>query len=179
MITLLMRRRSRGAARPNRGVSGLRQEFDPEILRMTVNRETVVRESLVAMALLAWKCEHGRWPYWLSEVLQVDGAVPSINIVDPWCGEVFQYSGDLRNRDARVHPIAELLTSVGPNHPRHFFSDNPRDGNAEIGYGLRTGEKTWRGEPHNAVHDRTALDIVEGRVTLRFGDESDRKAPRQ
>jgi hypothetical protein len=151
-----------------------------EIQAGIIERETVIRESVLALALLAWKHEHQQWPEWLGEVLKKDEAeeaLPAVTIIDPWNGEQFQYAGSLLNHHDAGQGQGELLVSVGPQQAREVIADDPQDGHGTTAHALTVGTRNWQGIKLDAANDdRLRLTIVAGRVALRIPgfQESDR-----
>lgn len=137
-----------------------------------IERETAIRESVLALALLAWKHEHQQWPDWLGEVLKkekTEEGLPAVTIIDPWNGEQFQYAGSLLNHHAAEPGPGVLLMSVGPNQAREVIVDDPRDGHGTTAHALTVGTRSWQGIRLDAANDdRLRLEIISGRVVLRI-----------
>ncbi|MBS0206655.1 MAG: hypothetical protein JSS49_27580 [Planctomycetes bacterium] len=132
-----------------------------------VERETLVRESLLALSLLEWKREHARWPDQLSELLNADAKdrLPAMTLVDPWSGELFRYRG---NRDDDVElGRNSLLGSVGPSQLRFVFVDDSQQGIRSVNGGARIAPRDWRGHRfEQRDDDRLQLEMVDGRLSL-------------
>ncbi len=135
-----------------------------------LNRETFVRESLLAFSLLIWKMEHDQWPDSLYQLLwpHDSDALPMVAVIDPWSGELFHYNGkvanDLADRGGRV----ELLSSIGPDQLREVPFDNAMEGDYRtllptVNLGLRN----WRGDKTKPqADDRLRIAILGGRLVL-------------
>lgn len=156
-----------------------RDTLDPEILRLAVQREATVREVRLALVLLAWKLDHGTWPETLGDILQYrtsrsesDGAappaahishldLPAITLIDPWDGDLFEYSGTVLNKHPGLRGDYMFLTSVGPDQRRTVVIDNERDG----GWSVKTMPD--RGGTDPTIFTPVSLIAREGRLSLR------------
>eukprot|EP00456_Euglypha_rotunda_P077360 TRINITY_DN729_c1_g1_i5.p1 TRINITY_DN729_c1_g1~~TRINITY_DN729_c1_g1_i5.p1 ORF type:complete len:989 (-),score=157.06 TRINITY_DN729_c1_g1_i5:1559-4525(-) len=125
------------------------------VASMMIDAEVAIRESLLALSLLAWKHDHQQWPTTLTEAL--DG-LPSVTAIDPWSGEYFLYSGEVLNRDQGDTPVF-VLSSVGLNKLREVQLD---------GSPLPTTElRTWSGV--RVVHDdRLRLRMDGGKLSFQL-----------
>ena len=114
---------------------GLSQEFDPEYLRMTVDREAVVRVGLLAMALIAWKREHGEMPDYLPNLEQyclVGGdssskrVLPVMALNDPWTGAMFDFYGiGLKQIEEKIDgPIIVLAITRTRARPAAYMPED-------------------------------------------------------
>lgn len=136
-----------------------------------LNRETFVRESLLALSLLIWKMEHGQWPDSLYQLLQPRGseALPMITVIDPWSGELFHYNGKSANELADKGGRVELLSSIGPNQLREVPFDNAMEGDYRTIYPtVNIGLRNWRGDRTKPqADDRLRIAILnEGLVLI-------------
>jgi hypothetical protein len=103
--------------------------FDERELQDTViEREVVIREVLLAMAMLEWKRVHGTMPDYLSDLApycviennnESDRVLPVMALNDPWTGGLFEYSGLwLRNIESRADQTVGIICSAGPRPSR-------------------------------------------------------------
>ena len=106
---------------------GLPQELDPKILQMVVDREAVMRVSLLAMALLAWKQEHGEKPDYLaalapyclaSEDSSSKRVLPVMTLNDPWTGAMFDYYGVVLQQIEKTHGVPVVVISISRGRSR-------------------------------------------------------------
>ncbi|MDB5343326.1 MAG: family transporter protein [Schlesneria sp.] len=128
-----------------------------EIASMLIDREVAIRESLLALSLLAWKQDHQQWPETLIQSL--DG-LPSIIAVDPWCGENFHYNGSLLNQLEEDGSPVFVLSTVGQNQLREV----------QIGYGSpspATELRSWAGV-RVISDDRLRLKLEQGRLSFQL-----------
>ena len=104
--------------------------LDEKVMELFVNREVVVREAMLAMALLEWKRVHNQMPDYLGNLApycvietqnEADRVLPVMALNDPWTDRFFEYSGFwFRNIESRMDgfrsdaPIT-ILHSAGPN----------------------------------------------------------------
>jgi hypothetical protein len=142
-----------------------------------IPRETVVRQTQVALALQIWKRQHDQWPESLEQLLEIrgQGAPRALSLVsslvDPWSGEPFQYRGGMRNKRDPSTGYETLVCSVGHEHLRPVFSDKPPKQGGFSPSGIWVLNKTWRGNlrPFTAnADDRCRLDVVEDKLVMRL-----------
>lgn len=136
--------------------------------RLLIEQETVARSSMLALSLLAWKHEHGSWPRSLVELLTAGtrDSLPVSAVVDPWCGEQFQYSGTVTDP---ANPVVELLASVGPNQLREVPTNDPREPWRTFQNGLHTSRVSWTGGRMRPTDDdRVQLHYEEGQLLLKL-----------
>ena len=141
--------------------------FDQRLEYSIIERETVIRQSLLALELLAWKLEHHSWPDALHQLITrgKPDSLPAITITDPWCGEFFEYNGIFANKNAS-ESFSPLLTTVGENNQREVLIDGPGGGVTTTEHGLYIGYRTWGGQQTKDGHERCRLQIEEGRLVL-------------
>ena len=159
----------------------IREVFDPEMLRLIVNRETVVRESLVALALLAWKRDHGAWPEGIGQLskysitkpedaAQANGdnpgrqlSPPLISLYDPWNGGFFEYNGAILNNHPQFKEDYAVLATVGPEHLRMVMVESTANG---LGWEPRTVPA--RGDVSGMASTPIRLIVRDGKLSLRL-----------
>lgn len=106
------------------------QYVGQELPPLIIERAVIVRESLLALSLLAWRLDHDQWPDSLGDLLANENdprALPASTTIDPWSGELFHYNGRLLNHLKDHQESAEMLSTVGPSHLREVFVDSPRE----------------------------------------------------
>lgn len=144
------------------------QGLGRSILSAMVEREVAVRESVVALSLMAWKRDHDKWPETLGELLSPDErALSAVTIIDPWNGDLFHYNGRLLNQPGETPASAVLLSTVGPSVSRDVYVDDPRDGHGTTANGLSIGTKHWTGTKAS-YDDRTKVLVANGKMSLQL-----------
>lgn len=135
-----------------------------------LNRETFVRETLLAFSLLIWKMEHAQWPDSLYQLLWPHGSddLPMVTVIDPWSGELFHYNGQIVNELEGQGGRMELLSSVGPEQLREVPFDNATDGDHRSIYPtVNIGLRNWRGDRVKPqADDRLRIEILRGGLVL-------------
>jgi hypothetical protein len=135
-------------------------QIDASSVATLIRRETIARETLLALSLLAHRSEHGRWPDALDELLKqglAGGELPAVTVIDPWCGESFRYRGPELNREPGEGPRSVLLASVGSERARQVTEDNRPPGTLTA--------KNWRGENLVTTNVETLrLEVVNGEL---------------
>jgi len=146
---------------------GVSSRFDQGFEFSIIERETVIRQSLLALELLAWKLEHHSWPDALHQLITRGRpeSLPAITTTDPWCGEFFEYNGIFANKNAS-ESFSPLLTTLGPGHQREVLIDGPGGGVTTTEHGLYIGYRTWGGQQTKDGYERCRLQIEEGRLVL-------------
>jgi hypothetical protein len=127
-----------------------------EIASMLIDREVAIRESLLALSLLAWKQDHHQWPETLGESL---AGLPAVTAVDPWCGEDFRYNGSLLNQREEDDTAVSVLSTVGQFQLREVQID-----------GLpapRTELRSWAGIRVDS-DNRLRLKLDHGRISFQL-----------
>jgi ABC-type transport system involved in multi-copper enzyme maturation permease subunit len=127
-----------------------------QIASMMIDREVAIRESLLALSLLAWKQDHQQWPETLVESLN---GLASVTAIDPWCGESFHYDGSLLNRREEDGSPVSVLSTVGHHQLRQVQVDGSPVPTTEL--------RSWAGI--RAVYDdRLRLKLDQGRFSFRL-----------
>ncbi|MEK6260474.1 MAG: hypothetical protein AABP62_17790 [Planctomycetota bacterium] len=108
--------------------------LDEKVVQMIVNREVVIRETLLAMAMLEWKRVHHEMPDFLGSLApycviekQEEGGrvLPVMALNDPWTGSLFEYSGfwfrniESRMSESRIDAPITIIHSAGPTPSGH------------------------------------------------------------
>lgn len=129
-----------------------------EVASMLIDGEVAMRESLLALSLLAWKLDHQQWPETLVESID---RWPTVTAIDPWCGETFRYDGSLLNQHQEDGSPVFVLSTVGQFQLREV----------QIGYvnvpSAATELRTWAGV--RVVHDdRLRLKLDQGKLSFQL-----------
>ncbi len=129
-----------------------------QIASMLIDGEVAVRESLLALSLLAWKQDHNRWPDTLVESLD---RWPTVTAIDPWCGQTFQYDGSLLNQHQEDGSPVFVLSTVSQFQLREV----------PIGYVISPSSATelrsWAGIRVDS-DNRLRLKLEHGRLSFKL-----------
>jgi len=111
--------------------------LDEKVMELIVNREVVVRETLLAMAMLEWKRVHNQMPDFLGSLApycviekqnEPDRVLPVMALNDPWTGELFEYSGFwFRHTETKYDAPINIIQSAGPTSSRYAAKSVPAD----------------------------------------------------
>ena len=103
--------------------------LDEKVVEMIVNREVVIRETLLALAMLEWKRVHHEMPDYLGSLApycvienkhEPGRVLPVMALNDPWTDSLFEYSGfwfrniQSRMEESRIDAPITIIHSVGP-----------------------------------------------------------------
>ena len=128
-------------------------DVDQQLRLSILQRETFIRESLLAIRLLIWKKEHGTWPEKLTDILPGSG-LPVQTVIDPWSGEYFRYSANLDREPNSETGVSELLSSVGESRLREVICAVPDHGDDRTNSrGQHLGMRDWTGEKYSKPSD--------------------------
>lgn len=128
-------------------------EVDQQLRLSILQRETFVRESLLAIRLLIWKKEHGTWPETLTHILPGSG-LPVQTVIDPWSGEYFRYSAKLDSEPKTETVVLELLSSVGESRLREVICAVPdHEDERTNSRGQYLGLRDWTGDKRFRTND--------------------------
>lgn len=126
------------------------------IASMLIDGEVAIRESLLALSLLAWRQDHHQWPETLGESL--DG-LPAVTAIDPWCGENFHYDCSLLNQLEEGAAPAFVLSTVGEFQLREVQIDGSPTPRTEL--------RSWAGTRVDS-DNRLRLKLDQGRLSFRM-----------
>jgi hypothetical protein len=129
-----------------------------QIASMLIDREVAIRESLLALSLLAWKQDHNRWPETLVESID---RWPTVTAIDPWCGETFHYDGSLLNQHQEDGPPVFVLSTVGQFQLREVQIGNI------ISPSSATELRSWAGVRVDS-DNRLRLKLEQGRLSFQL-----------
>jgi hypothetical protein len=139
-----------------------RAEPAGSLQRAMIEREVEVRETVLALLLLAWKKEHQEWPESLEQLLARNATAQRFPVsiaIDPWSGQYFEYHGNLRLVNDSTQTV-ELLATAGEDDVRSVPYRTAASGTI-------VASTSWRGEKRDpSLDNRLKLFLKAGRLEL-------------